>query len=170
MFSMGNAVPPPFLQGERRPPCQNQSWGNAVPYSREFSERRSTPSKKCWLLNTCSTYVTYVEILQNVILHKFLLSRVEHDISLVRCAHSWDIMFNTRNKSGISAHPCIILYITFIQKVNKMLYVLSYSCWYCCYKEFITNKTCQRKNAHRTFSCSVRVNRLKSIFFKYYSQ
>ena len=33
-------------------------------------------------------------------------------------------MFNTRNKSGISAHPCIILYITFIQKVNKMLYVL----------------------------------------------
>jgi hypothetical protein len=39
------------------------------------------------------------------------ISRVEHDISLVRCAHSWDIMFNTRNKSGISAHPCIILYI-----------------------------------------------------------
>jgi hypothetical protein len=37
------------------------------------------------------------------------ISRVEHDISLVRCAHSWDIMFNTRNKSGISAHPCIIL-------------------------------------------------------------
>jgi hypothetical protein len=39
------------------------------------------------------------------------ISRVEHDISLVRCAHSGDIMFNTRNKSGISAHPCIILYI-----------------------------------------------------------
>jgi hypothetical protein len=37
--------------------------------------------------------------------------RVELDISLVRCAHSWDIMFNTRNKSGISKHPCIILYI-----------------------------------------------------------
>ena len=27
----GNAVPPPFLQGERRPSCQNQTWGNAVP-------------------------------------------------------------------------------------------------------------------------------------------
>jgi hypothetical protein len=39
------------------------------------------------------------------------ISRVEHDISLIRCAHSWDIMFNTRNKSGISAHQCIILYI-----------------------------------------------------------
>jgi hypothetical protein len=35
------------------------------------------------------------------------ISSVEHDISLVRCAHSWDIMFNTRNKSGISAHPCM---------------------------------------------------------------
>jgi hypothetical protein len=41
------------------------------------------------------------------------ISRVEHDTSLVRCAHSWDIMFNTRNKSGISAHPCIILYIIY---------------------------------------------------------
>jgi hypothetical protein len=30
------------------------------------------------------------------------ISRVEHDI-----------MFNTRNKSGISAHPCIILYLFF---------------------------------------------------------
>jgi hypothetical protein len=39
------------------------------------------------------------------------ISRVEHDISLVRCADSWDIMFNTRNKSGISAYPCIILYL-----------------------------------------------------------
>jgi hypothetical protein len=42
------------------------------------------------------------------------ISRVEHDISLVRCAHSWDIMFNTGNNqiNGISAHPCIILYIS----------------------------------------------------------
>jgi hypothetical protein len=39
------------------------------------------------------------------------ISRVEHDISLVRSAHSWDIMFNPRNRSGISVHPCIILYI-----------------------------------------------------------
>ena len=47
------------------------------------------------------------------------ISRVEHDMSLVRCAHSWDIMFNTRNKSGISAHPCIILYINFI--INRTI-------------------------------------------------
>ena len=32
-----------------------------------------------------------------------LISRAERDIS--------DIMFNTRNKSGIFAHPCIILYL-----------------------------------------------------------
>ena len=32
------------------------------------------------------------------------ISRVEHNIS-------HDIMSNTRNKSGISVHPCIILYI-----------------------------------------------------------
>jgi hypothetical protein len=32
--------------------------------------------------------------------------------TLVRCAHSWDTMFNTRNISGISAHPCIILYLS----------------------------------------------------------
>ena len=43
------------------------------------------------------------------------ISRVEHDIS--------HIMFNTRNKSGISAHPCILfsIYTLYIQK----LYVLS---------------------------------------------
>jgi hypothetical protein len=41
------------------------------------------------------------------------ISRVEHDIPLIRCAHSWDIMFNTRNKSGISKHPCFILYILY---------------------------------------------------------
>jgi hypothetical protein len=35
------------------------------------------------------------------------ISRIEHDISFVRCAHSWD---NTRNKS-ISKHPCIILHV-----------------------------------------------------------
>ena len=36
------------------------------------------------------------------------ISRVKHDISLVRCAR---LTFNTRNKSGISVHPSIILYI-----------------------------------------------------------
>ena len=38
-------------------------------------------------------------------------SRVEQDISLVRFAHSWDILVNTRNKFHISTHPCIILYL-----------------------------------------------------------
>ena len=51
------------------------------------------------------------------------ISRVEHDISLVRCAHSWDIMFNTRNKSGISAHPCIILYITNLETVANKIWI-----------------------------------------------
>jgi hypothetical protein len=47
------------------------------------------------------------------------LVHVEHDISLVRCTHSWDIMFNTRNKSGISALPCIILYIVTQEAILK---------------------------------------------------
>ena len=32
-------------------------------------------------------------------------------ISSVSAANEWDIMFNTRNKSGISKHPCIFLII-----------------------------------------------------------
>ena len=40
-----------------------------------------------------------------------IISRVEQDISLVRFAHSWDILVNTWNKFHISAHPCIILYL-----------------------------------------------------------
>ena len=40
-----------------------------------------------------------------------IISRVEQDISLVRFAHSWDILGNTRSKFHISAHPCIILYL-----------------------------------------------------------
>ena len=46
------------------------------------------------------------------------ISRVKHDISLVRCAHSRDITFNTRDKSGISAHPCIILYIHYQERTQ----------------------------------------------------
>ena len=34
------------------------------------------------------------------------VSSIEHDTSRVR-----DIMFNTRDKSGISKHPCIFLFI-----------------------------------------------------------
>jgi hypothetical protein len=51
------------------------------------------------------------------------ISRVEHDISLVRCARSWDIMFNTRNKFGIAAHPCIILYIIKTQVVTFIILI-----------------------------------------------
>ena len=40
-----------------------------------------------------------------------IVSRVEQDILLVRFAHSWDILVNTRNKFHIYAHPSIILYI-----------------------------------------------------------
>ena len=40
-----------------------------------------------------------------------IISRVEQDTSLVRFAHLWDILVNTRNKFHISAHPFIILYI-----------------------------------------------------------
>jgi hypothetical protein len=39
------------------------------------------------------------------------ISSVEHDISRVSPANEGDIMFNTRNKSGISKHPCIFLFI-----------------------------------------------------------
>ena len=46
-----------------------------------------------------------------VLVNTRFISRVKHDISLVRCAHSGYITFNTRNKSGIPAHPCIILYV-----------------------------------------------------------
>jgi hypothetical protein len=49
---------------------------------------------------------------------------VEHDISLVRCAHSWDIMFDTRNKSGISKHPCIILYIITLIIIDTKSYFI----------------------------------------------
>ena len=44
------------------------------------------------------------------------ISRAKQDISLVRFAHSWDILFNTRNKFHISAQPCNILY-TYIEKL-----------------------------------------------------
>ena len=40
-----------------------------------------------------------------------IISHIEQDISLVRFAHLWDILVNTRNKFHISAHPCIILYL-----------------------------------------------------------
>jgi hypothetical protein len=39
------------------------------------------------------------------------LFRESSDISRVSAANELDIMFNTRNKSGISKHPCIFLFI-----------------------------------------------------------
>ena len=42
------------------------------------------------------------------------ISRVQQDISLVRFAHLWDIVVNTRNKFLISSHPCIILHHIFM--------------------------------------------------------
>ena len=39
-------------------------------------------------------------------------SRVQLDISLVRCADSWDTELNTRREFHISARPCIILCVS----------------------------------------------------------
>ena len=44
-----------------------------------------------------------------------IISPFEQDISLIRFAHSWDILVNTRNKFHISVHPCIILSIYIVQ-------------------------------------------------------
>ena len=50
-----------------------------------------------------------------------IISRDEQDISLVRFAHSWDILVNTRNKFHISAHPYIFLYIFAIASVEQSI-------------------------------------------------
>ena len=44
---------------------------------------------------------------------KFFLDK---DILLLRFAHSWDILANTRNKFHISTHPCIILVVVVVVK------------------------------------------------------
>ena len=41
-------------------------------------------------------------------------------------SHSWDIMFKTRNKSGISAHPCLILYIINDPILDTSMWSLSF--------------------------------------------
>ena len=43
---------------------------------------------------------------------------IEQDTSLVRFAHSYDILVNTRNKFHISTHPCIILYLCSVIETN----------------------------------------------------
>ena len=58
--------------------------------------------------------------------------------SLVRFAHSWDILVNTRNKFHISAQPCITLYLyiigiiinTIALKVCALLHSLSHNFLY----------------------------------------
>ena len=52
-----------------------------------------------------------------------IISRVEQDISLVRFAHSWDILVNTRNKFHISAHPSIIIYV--INNCSNQIVILT---------------------------------------------
>ena len=37
------------------------------------------------------------------------ISRFEQDISLILFAHSWDILFNTRNKFHTSTHYCVCI-------------------------------------------------------------
>lgn len=58
-------------------------------------------------------------------------SCVECDISLVHCAHLWDIMFNTQSKSGIYAHLCIILYLHYWQWISIYIWV-QYKQTFCC--------------------------------------
>jgi hypothetical protein len=78
-----------------------------------FRSRKDNKQKNTWVLGNTR-----------------FISRVEHDISLVRCAlHSWDIMFNTRNKSGISAHPCIILYLYHIIITSNTLFIFHCILW-----------------------------------------
>ena len=39
------------------------------------------------------------------------ISSVDQDILRVSKANEWDILFHTRDKFGISKHPCIVLFI-----------------------------------------------------------
>jgi hypothetical protein len=64
-----------------------------------------------------------------------------YDISLVRCAHSWDIMFNTRNKYGISAHPCIILYLVLYYCNCVTLFISWNDCYLIVLYSFCTRKS-----------------------------
>jgi hypothetical protein len=51
-----------------------------------------------WMLGNISSNISFI-------------SCVDKDISLVRFAHSQDILVNTKKPLHISAHPCIILHI-----------------------------------------------------------
>ena len=50
-----------------------------------------------------------------------IISRVEQDISLVRFAHSWDILVNTRNKFHIYYSLFKTYFKTDEIKLNKFL-------------------------------------------------
>ena len=50
-----------------------------------------------------------------------IISGVEQDVSLIRFAHSWDVLVNTWNKFLISTYPCIILYIIVSINCNRYM-------------------------------------------------
>ena len=56
------------------------------------------------------------------------------DISLVRCAHSFNIDVTLEDKFHISARPCIILYLFFyfllfnLSKILFLLYIINFYC------------------------------------------
>ena len=62
-----------------------------------------------------------------------IISHVEQDISLVRFAHLWDILVNTRNKFVLCNNPCIILYLIKTLFIVNTCNVISLS-----FNEFIT--------------------------------
>ena len=56
-----------------------------------------------------------------------MISRVEQDISLIRFAHLWDNLVNTRNKFHFSKHPCIILDILELIKLLRSTDVIFFA-------------------------------------------
>jgi hypothetical protein len=75
--------------------------------------------------------------------------------SLVRYQYDNIYMFNTRNKSGISAHPCIILYI-----FQPFCFFVNSSSSYSCMADKYTNShllalCCESFQHHATWPCKV---------------
>ena len=77
------------------------------------------------------------------------ISRVEQDISLVRFAHSWDILVNTRNEFHISAHPVLLPH-----KNRVMRFMIIDTC-----EIIMNNHTCEIID----FICGGNVN--KTLYF-----
>ena len=84
------------------------------------------------------------------------ISRVKHDISWVSAVNEWYITFNTRNKSGISVHPCIILYLMIC--LNYVIVVDGYALqWY--YISWLQVDSCWI-DRHRSFNAIINNNYL----------